>query len=273
MNFASNNRWMGRVAGFSAMVMCIAGCSKESETKPITGGTAPRKELLIYCGITMIAPMTEISGIIEEQYGCQIRITKGGSGNLLKSILHNQTGDLYLPGSERYYTVIDEEHPGLVRERVYVGQNKAVLLVHKGNPNGFTSDLKLLADPRYGVIIGDPDAGSIGKEAKVILERAGIFGEVINNAMILATDSKDILKAVKNGQADVGINWYATSTWGDNADFVDVVEIDPQLAKPKSLIIGMLEFTEYPGICRAIMELASSDEGHEIFRKHGLYFD
>ena len=248
--------------------LLLTGCSEQADSPPPSDRT-----LLIYCGITMIAPMTEIADIIEKQEHCTIRITKGGSGNLLKSIVYNQTGDLYLPGSERYYQMIDEDHPGLTPERVFVGENKAVLLVAKGNPKQFTSDLTRLTDPGTGVIIGDPESGSIGKEAEAILKRAGIFDEVISNTMILATDSKDILKAVKNGQADVGINWYATSTWDDNATFVDVVEIAPALSQSKQLILSMLSFTEHPEICRAFMELAASDQGHDIFRKHGLYFE
>ncbi|MCP3672453.1 MAG: ABC transporter substrate-binding protein [Gammaproteobacteria bacterium] len=53
-----------------------------------------RKELLIYCGITMIQPMSEIASIIERQEGVKISIIKGGSGNLLRSIRFNAAGDL-----------------------------------------------------------------------------------------------------------------------------------------------------------------------------------
>ena len=279
--------WKKDVALLVAVALSLLGCGKKSETdgggkiyQTLLGMNTETEnsdnnhnELLIYCGITMIAPMTEIAEIIEKQENCHIRITKDGSGNLLKSIVHNQTGDLYLPGSDRYHKMIEEQYDGLVIERTFVGYNKAVLLVQKGNPDGFTADLKQLVDPHFGVIIGDPDSGSIGKEAKAILDRAGIFDAVVNNAMIFATDSKDILKAVKSGQADVGINWCATATWGDNDQYIDVIEIDPKFSKPKSLIIGMLKYTEHPEICRAFMELASSEQGHEIFRKHGLYFD
>lgn len=262
----------GAVALILAALL-FAGCDNQPNTAAGAENTAPAKNILIYCGITMIAPMTEIANIIETQENCTIRITKGGSGNLLKSILYNQTGDMYLPGSERYYTMIDENHDGLTLDRVLVGENKAVLLVGKGNPHEITSDLKQLTDSGIGVIIGDPESGSIGKEAEAILRRAGLFDEVISNTMILATDSKDILKAVKNGQADVGINWHATATWDDNAAYVDVVKIDPDLAKPKQLILSMLRFTEHPDICRAFMELASSEQGHAIFQNHGLYFE
>ncbi|MGD9212194.1 MAG: substrate-binding domain-containing protein, partial [Desulfobacteraceae bacterium] len=69
-----------------------SSCSKQEAHKT-------EKELLVYCGITMIKPISEIAGKIEQQHSCKITITKGGSGNLLQSIKVNQVGDLYLPGS------------------------------------------------------------------------------------------------------------------------------------------------------------------------------
>lgn len=155
------------------LILCIGlisgGCSKTKEE------AASEKEILIYCGITMIKPMSEIAAIVEKQENCKIKITKGGSGNLLKSILYNKTGDLYLPGSEKYFNIIETEHKGLVTEKVMVGHNIAVIMVQKGNPKGITADLSNLADNNYGVVIGNPDSGSIGKETKKILQSRGFL--------------------------------------------------------------------------------------------------
>ena len=102
----------------------LTGClNAESTTQP---------ELLIYSGVTMIKPMSEIAAIIEEQEGVKITITKGGSGNLFKSIETNQIGDLYLPGSDGYITQAQEA--GLVTDAVLVGHNRAAMMVQKGNP-------------------------------------------------------------------------------------------------------------------------------------------
>jgi len=221
----------------------------------------------------MIGPMHEIAKIVEAQTDCKITITKGGSGNLLKSIIHNETGDLYLPGSETYYTIIEEEHPGLVTDTVFVGHNKAVMMTQKGNPKGLTSDLSHLTNSSYGVMIGNPTSGSIGKETKKILEKRDLFDDVLKNVMCLTTDSKDLLKAIKRKEADIVINWYATSTWGDNNEYIDVIEIDPAYAKKKKLILGLLKYSKHPSQARNIMDLASSARGREIFNSHGLYLE
>ncbi len=154
---------------FIAFHLFFAGCENREDT-------TPKKELLIYCGITMIKPVSEIAGIIEKEEDCTVIITKGGSGNLLKSIKINNVGDLFLPGAESYIRTCLKE--GLVSETVHVGYNKASLMVQKGNPKTIGSDLDNLLNPEYYVIIGNPESGSIGKETEKILKKKGIFEEV-----------------------------------------------------------------------------------------------
>lgn len=228
-----------------------------------------KKELLVYCGITMIKPMADIAKIIEEQENCKITITKGGSGNLLKSIKINKIGDMYLPGSDFYIKTCLRE--GLVTETVHVGHNKAAMMVQKGNPKGITADLDNLASEEYYVVICNPVSGSIGRETKKILDKKGIFQKVQDNARSITTDSKNLSLALINKQADVVINWYATSTWPENATYVEVLPIDEKYAAKKRLVIGLLKTASHPEIARKFMEYAASDKGRELFGKYGLY--
>lgn len=251
------------------LILTLFSCGPKSDE---TQRTEKKRQLLIYCGITMLRPMAEIAKIIEIQENCKIIITKGGSGNLLKSIIHNKTGDLYLPGSDSYYKTINEKHKGLVIETKLVGHNKAAIMVQNNNPNNITNDLTLLTDKHFGVVIGNPDSGSIGKETKKILTKKGIFEAVVKNAMHLTTDSKDLVRVLKNKKADIVINWYAASTWDNNSDFMDTIQIDPEYSKKKKLILGLLKYSNHPDIAKKFMELAISEKGKDIFKKHGLFF-
>lgn len=245
-----------------ACLFLCTGCEKE---KP----AAKKKEILIYCGITMIKPISEIAKIIEGQADCEIIITKGGSGNLLKSIKINKVGDLYLPGSESYIKTCLKD--GLVSETAHVGYNKAAMMVQKGNPKNISPDLVNLKNGDYYVVIGNPDSGSIGKETKKILNKRGIFNEVMNNALKLTTDSKDLIAVIKNQEADLVVNWYAAGTWAENEPFVDILPIDEKFAEKKKLVMGLLTTSRYPEIAKKIIAYASSPKGREIFNKYGLY--
>jgi molybdate transport system substrate-binding protein len=246
-----------------ASITLLTGCS----TKQLAN--SEEKELLIYCGITMIAPMSEIAEIIEAQENCKVIITKGGSGNLLDSIRTNKVGDLYLPGSDSYIETCLTE--GIVSETAFVGYNKAAIFVQKGNPKNITADLDNMTNKDYYVVIGNPESGSIGSETQKILEKKGIYAEVQLNAREMTTDSKRLITVLKDKEADLVINWFATSVWDENSEYVDVLPIDEKYATKNKLVIGLLKTSNYPDIAKKFIEYASSEEGEKIFDKYGLY--
>ncbi len=241
-------------------------CGNDSETTNAQNKETER--LLIYCGITMSQPVSEIAKIIEEQEHCKIEISVGGSGNLYKAITVNQIGDLYLPGSKSYVTKGFED--GIITDTAFVGTNRAVIMLKKGNPKNIKADLESLTNPDYRVIIGEPSSGSIGKETKKILDKKGIFEQVSNNAVYMTSDSKDLIPAIKNDEADIIINWYATSTRSKNNDIVDVIEIGEEYAKPKELYLSLLKYSKYPETAKKIMDYAKSEKGKAIFKKYGF---
>ncbi|PVV12553.1 MAG: hypothetical protein B6D77_05320 [gamma proteobacterium symbiont of Ctena orbiculata] len=229
----------------------------------------PKKELLVYCGITMIKPISVIAAILEKREGIKISIIKGGSGNLLRSIRFNRQGDLFLPGSESYIRQAKAE--GLISKSVHVGYNKAAMMVREGNPKGIQQNLDAMKSPNHYIVIGNPDSGSIGKETKKILSSAGIFEDVMLNVKELTTDSKRLIEVLKDGEADLVINWHATATWPENSKLIDSLPIDAQYAKKKRLMLGLLSTAKYPEIATKFMDFAASDDGKRIFDSYGLY--
>ncbi len=268
---------------YTGLILCImivlsmllnSSCDRNnpSKSEAVETDSQTQAEILIYCGITMIKPITEIAKEIERMENCKVTIIKGGSGDLLKTILENQKGDLYLPGTENYFDQIKEKHPDLIIRRERIGMNKAALMVQKGNPLNLTNDLNQLANRKYAVVIGNDLSGSIGKETRTILEKKGIYKEVVRNAMSLTTDSKDLVKAIRNKQADIVINWYAVYTWDDNKDFMDVIEIDSEYCQTQDLAIGLLNCSESRDIANKIIDMTLSEHGQQILRKYGLLF-
>jgi molybdate transport system substrate-binding protein len=229
---------------------------------------APRKELLIYCGITMIRPMREIGDIIEKEEDIKVIIIKGGSGNLLRSIEINNVGDLYLPGSSSYIESATEKN--LIIETNLVGYNRATLMVQKGNPLNIGNDLENLADPAYYVVIGNPDSGSIGKETRRILQEKGIYDLVLQNTRELTTDSKDLVSVLVEKRADLVINWFAVSIWDENTMYIETLPINIELAPPKELILASLSTSREPELAKIFIDYAVSAEGQAIFQKYGF---
>lgn len=229
-------------------------------------------ELVIYCGTTMMKSMVELAKEFEKSHGRKVHFIKGGSGKLLKLLLKNKNGDLYLPGSDSYIEKMKTEHPGLVTASAHVGFNQAALLVKEGNPKGIAPDLNVLHDGQLRVIIGSHERSSVGKEAKKILSKHGTFDQVKEKAVV-TMNSSSLVNAIKADKADVSINWFAISTWPENKDQVDALKISDEYAKKKKLVLAVLKDSKQPDYAKAFLELAASDRGKEAFKKYGLGTD
>jgi molybdate transport system substrate-binding protein len=242
-----------------------SGDSNKKETK-----VEEKKELLFYCGITMVKPITEIAKIVEKKHNCKVRISQGGSRDLYKSLSTSKTGDLYLPGSKGYRDKNFKD--GFLTDGVYVGFNQAAMVVQKGNPKGIKPDLNELKNQNYSVILCNPDSGSIGKHTKSILTKVdrNLYIDAYSNTASLTTDSRNLNKALKDKEADVVVNWLATSLWEENAPYMDVLRLDPKIAPKKKLVINLLSFSQNKEIAKDFMKIASSKQGQEIFHKYGF---
>jgi len=225
-------------------------------------------ELLLYCGITMVRPMTEIAQRFEQQEKVKITIAQGGSEDLYQSAKKSGIGEWYLPGEPSYRDKHEAE--GLLGDAVTVGYNQMALMVQKGNPKQIKADPRELLRKDVIAIIGNAESGSVGLESKMILEKIGIYSKVIRAAAFLAPDSRSLLNAMKKQEADVTLSWRATGYFPDNAAVLDVIDLDSKLAKPQALLLIQLKSAKLPELAQRFMRFTASNTGQAIFRKHGF---
>lgn len=249
-------------AAIMVAVALMAGCVPEDVD------ISRRSEILVYCGITMVKPMREIADRIEKDEGVKVTIIQGGSEDLYQSLKASRVGDLYLPGSPAYRKAHLDE--GLLGDFVSVGFNRAALIVPRGNPGGIAGDVHEMLRDDVRVVMGDAASGSIGNETKRILTEAGIYKDVLEKISFFATASRSLNRALKDGEADVILNWRATAFFEENIAGMEVVDIDPALARPKELQLMALTFSKYPDIVRKFMDAAVSPAGRATFEKYGF---
>ena len=258
----------GRVAGRKIVWLGIICCLVLLAAGRVQAQQDSRPELLVYCGITMVRPMTEIARVIEQRETVRVTISQGGSEDLYQSLRKSQVGDLYLPGEPDYRARHLAE--GLLGEFKVVGYNQAALMVRKGDPHQIKADVRELLRKDLAVVIGSPESGSIGQETKRILDLVGLYTQVQDVAAFLAPDSRTLNAALRKGEADLILNWRATGFFPDNIEVIDVLDLDPALAKPQPLLLNLLTFSTQPDLARRFMHYAASAEGQAIFRKHGF---
>jgi len=224
-----------------------------------------QEKITVFCGVTMRFAMVELTEKFAETHKVTFEISNGGSGDLVRLIQNSKTGDIFFPGAESFIEQLKKT--GEVVETAVVGENKAALVVAKGNPRK-VQGLKDLANPDLNVILARAASGSIGKESEVILTNAGILDDVLDNVLFFTTDSVDLVSAILTGKADVTINWRATAALKENRGHMDIINISE--AKAERLVFGLLKYSKNARLTREFMAFAVSPAGKEIFQRHGF---
>lgn len=230
-----------------------------------------KKELLFYIGITMVKPVSELAKRFERANNCKIKILQGGSQDLYESIKTSKVGDLYLPGSVSYRNKYLKD--GLLLDGKFVGYNKLSLIVKKGNPKNIKPSLDELANEELNVVIGSDQSSSVGKASKKVLEKYDLYKRVILNSVFLASDSRNLINAIKLNEADLILNWHATSYWKDNKEFVEALELENKYSRKSKLVLNLLETSKNKELSKKFMEYVSSQEGKMVFKKYGFLND
>ncbi len=247
---------------FFLIMALVGGC----------GNPLPEDEaldrLLIYCGTTMRYPVQEIAASFEKMHNCRVAIIQGGSEDLYQSLGLSRQGDLYLPGMPTYRW--DHLAEGLLADYVYVGDNQAALIVQKGNPKNINTDIMGLADHRYAVIIGNSESSSIGLCTQIILEKAGIYEEVVRGSIALAAASRNISRSIVEDGLDLALNWRVTAGFAENKDLMDVLLLPDAVAPKMELFLNLLSFSKNPELAKKFMLHAVSPAGQAIFMKYGF---
>jgi len=229
-----------------------------------------KEELLFYCGITMVKPMSKIASIIEKKHNIKIKIIQGGSGDLYDSLSSSKKGDLYLPGSSSYIKKHLKE--GLLGYRKYVGYNQLALFVLPNNPKNVKSLDDLIRED-LAVSLGNPETCSMGKESVKVLKRykgETFLEKVEDNIVLYAADSRDFNQLLKFKQIDTGLNWRATAFFPENKGKIKVISVDEKYAPKKKLILTLLTFSKHKQIAIDFINFAASKEGKKIMKSYGF---
>ena len=247
---------------FGSLVVSLAVMSASAQAQ------GNDKEMLLYCGITMVKPMSEITKLFSKREGVKIVVSQGGSEDLYQAAKKSGVGDWYLPGEPTYRDLHIKE--GLLGDFVNVGYNQMALVVQKGNPKHVKADPQEMLRKDLVMILGNAESGSVGQGSKAVLDSLGIYPKVVKAAAFLAPDSRSLMNAMKKGEGDLSMTWRASVLFGDNSEKLEVIDLNPKIAKPQALLLTLLKSSKQPELARKFMALAASDEGQAIFRNHGF---
>jgi len=249
-------------------LLLLCSCDTTPEKQAEQQQAEPKKEILIYCGITMIQPTMELAELVEKERNCTIKVSYGESEWLKETAVNTKTGDILFPGAPSYLQSMIKD--GSVKKTVTVGENRIALMVQKGNPKQVRADLHELLREDLQIVMGAADSGSIGKETFYSLKKLGIYEQAITKALYLTADSKGLSQALHSKDADLVVNWRAVATFKDNSQFMDVIPLPETQTESRPLVMGLLSFSKHADLAEYFLQRAESESGRAIFTSYGF---
>ncbi len=224
-------------------------------------GKKEAKPLVVFCAAGMRKSVSTIARAYEQEFGIPVRLQFGGSGTLLAK-LDIAGGDLYLAADSSYIELAKAR--GKVAETVPIARMRAGFGVPRGNPEQLAT-LQDVLDPTLKFGIGNPDAASIGRFTRQILERHGLWENF--RPTVLFPTVTELANALKLGTIDAAIIWDAVAAQYGEIDFVGLPEFD---AETTEITVGVLTSSDQPiEALRFCRYLSSRDRGLKTFAADG----
>ena len=178
------------------------------QTRTARPAAAPgQKPLLLFCAAGLKLPVEAVAREYEKTFGVQVQLQYGGSGTLLSNLRITDAGDLFLAADESY--IKSARALGLLAETIPLARQRPVIAVARGNPKNIRT-LDDLRRPDVRVAMANPEAASIGRTVRELLQQAGQWAALEKRVTVFKPTVNDVANDLKIGSVDAGIVWDAT---------------------------------------------------------------
>ncbi|TWT84081.1 putative binding protein precursor [Planctomycetes bacterium CA13] len=225
-------------------------------------------ELTFFCGSVNRRAVDDVIKAFECREGATVNTIYNGCGILTGQMrtINQETGsgfpDVYM-ACDRYYL---ENVRDWFQEDVDISEADIVIAVPKGNPKNIQGIADLAKDGMR-ISVGQPEQCTIGALTRIMLEKMGVYDQVMKNVVMQTASSSMLVPTVSTNSVDATIS-YITDTKAES-DKVDSVRIDSLYAKaiqPFSIACS----SDYKFLGRRLFKDISAAE--ERFVKAGFRF-
>jgi len=237
------------------MLVCAAGCGRSP------GGT-PKRQLVIFCGSSMIEPMNEISRTFAEERRVNVTTDTGGSETLLPRVLAGAAADVFVCHDPFEQKV---REAGRWAGSATVATMRPVILVKPGNPHNITK-VEDLAREGLKIGIGNPEYSTAGRMFVEMLQRRGLYEQVMKQVVLQARTHQEIANGLIVGPLDVAVVWNFISVL--YKDKVQVVHTDDRYDDVRVTVVGLTN-SPNPQMRDLFLEECRTQRVRDVFARHG----
>jgi len=226
-------------------------------------------DLVIFAGAGLIKPMEELKQNFEQAHQIKAKVHYGSSGEIFGQLAAGQSADVFIPGAEKY-TKDALKNGWVIEDTIHnLVYHIPVIATPKGNPAHVTGFMDLKKSG-IRVSIGDPKAPAIGRVAKKMMTKAGIYDAVKPNIKVLAPTVNQLLIYVALNQVDAAIIWKDLTSWAEGKGKVEIVPIEKQYNMIKTIPTAVCTRAQNMKMATAFNAYVDSAEGRQIWEKWGF---
>lgn len=222
--------------------------------------TPTPQPLLVFCAAGIKPPVEAAAHDFTVELGVPVQIQYGGSGTLLSNLRVAGAGDLFIAADTTY--IESARSLGLIAETLPLARQAPVIAVAKGNPKHIRT-LEDLLQPGIRIAMANPDAASIGRTVRSLLQKAGSWDAFAPRVTVYKPTVNDVATDVRIGSVDAGIVWDATALQFPSLDSVAVPLFTNAV---ETVSIAVLKRSTQPtAALRLARYLAAPDRGLKRF--------
>ena len=245
----------------------LSGCGKKGKTVKKENQT-----LMVCSGAGLMKPMNELIKMFEQKTSVKVQVHYGGSGEIF-GILQTTCGcDVFIPGAYKY---TQEALKGgyLIKDTIKNLTLHIPIIIVSGKNKKDICSLEDLARPGVKVVLGDSRACAIGKVAKKILEKNGLWQKVEKNVLTFTPTVNQLLIYIATGQADAAIVWEDMTSWAQAKGKITVVPIPAKQNIVKTIPTAVTVCAKKHGtldIARSFNDFVATPQSLTIWGKWGF---
>jgi molybdate transport system substrate-binding protein len=255
--------------GFVLLVFVVFGCKNKSlnDNTPMPS-VNPKTQLTIYCENSIAPMIVEFKTHFEQEYNCDVRIINDCSQNLIGLMNFSKQGDIFIPEASSAFAQLHKRSTVSITDSVFIGQNKLVLIVPKGNPQKISPNLNELLKQGNSVAIANPETSSLGFETRKMIAAVNSYKSFSKNMVSMTIDSRGLDKMVQNNEAEYAIGWAMMASHLTQNSSIDTLNIVPDYSAP--IYLGLMSCSKNNMFAKYFMDFVSSGEHSDILQRNGL---
>jgi molybdate transport system substrate-binding protein len=207
--------------------------------------------------------------MFKEKTGVDIAYTGAFAAALGKSLLGNATTDIF---AGRVLALAKKlRKAGKMVSFKPLCFTSYVLVTPKGNPAGI-SGIRDLAKPGVKVILSPEASAPGGNAVNVILKKAGVVEEAMNNCVIKSSCVQRAMEDLVDGKGEVSVVEKRLTRMPLFKDKSEIILIPEKFFPPPPLTftIGLMKQAKDPELGAKYIDFILSNEGQNFFLKAGF---